>query len=520
MCDEGQVREPGPRSIFQSIKKSKAKAKEHKASIAERQRAEANSTPYKHVVRHAKSDAMSAAPPNSNNEEMKSKLVAAWEKKRELQAEEGNPDGLPNMGRRPSSVRSAPASFARLYSRSNAPFYWKDGKTPRGFDPAYHLVGLEAAEKAARPFATNNAPIVWKEGRAPEGYDQFNNPIEGKGDGKGKGKGKAIELRPYIPDPEDVERMKRALEKLDQGAAMIEVPRARRQSFHGHSHYVDQSSQPAPASGRRRSKVRDPTIPPVPPVPEKWKAVQQQQTADPQQQLQDTDEVSQRTSITSVGSTAELPTTTPNTTVSTTPDDASFEEKDSGEPHKQGQPAASTSTTAAEPLLNLARANSHRTRHQVRTVKENSSDKPVGLENSEADGVTVCDFAATAKATTVGFQAETSDELAPTGTPPAQPSPTLQSRESSQSRTCFHQFGLPLAPNSASLPPSLSSSPATTPVPARTPRKLQRKSVMREHLAQATAFAPPPAPEASRKKSSKAFFSFWKKTSTMENSAA
>ncbi|KAH8912795.1 hypothetical protein BR93DRAFT_984064 [Coniochaeta sp. PMI_546] len=49
-------------SVFSMIKKGRQAAKEHAAKQAERQAAEAAKTPYKHIPRHAASDALSAGP--------------------------------------------------------------------------------------------------------------------------------------------------------------------------------------------------------------------------------------------------------------------------------------------------------------------------------------------------------------------------------------------------------------------------------------------------------------------------
>ncbi|KAI0894905.1 hypothetical protein F4806DRAFT_101451 [Annulohypoxylon nitens] len=117
-------------SVFSLIKRGRAQAKEHNAKQAERAKEETVKLPYRHVVTHAASDALSGAP--SSWKHVDKPRIMEQNKRRTAMANDHNTVGLPRVGSSLSyvsyaSVYGTPVvPLPKNYSYNNIPSTWRD----------------------------------------------------------------------------------------------------------------------------------------------------------------------------------------------------------------------------------------------------------------------------------------------------------------------------------------------------------------------------------------------------------
>ncbi|KAI2465511.1 hypothetical protein F4781DRAFT_23975 [Annulohypoxylon bovei var. microspora] len=118
-------------SVFSIIKRGRAQAKEHSAKKAERAKEEAVKLPYKHVVSHAASDALSGVPSSWKHAD-RPKIMEQNKRRTAIMANESNMAGLPRVGSSLSyvsyaSVYGTPVvPLPKNYSYNNVPTSWRD----------------------------------------------------------------------------------------------------------------------------------------------------------------------------------------------------------------------------------------------------------------------------------------------------------------------------------------------------------------------------------------------------------
>lgn len=86
-------------SIFSHIRRSREKAKEHNALVAEQKKKEQEQAPYKHIPTHAASDAIASAPPSMR--ETDRPKIQEQNRRRSAMAAHGhhmNMPGIPRVG--------------------------------------------------------------------------------------------------------------------------------------------------------------------------------------------------------------------------------------------------------------------------------------------------------------------------------------------------------------------------------------------------------------------------------------
>ncbi|KAI1142997.1 hypothetical protein F5Y05DRAFT_408451 [Hypoxylon sp. FL0543] len=118
-------------SVFSVIKRGRAQAKEHNEKKAEKAKEEAVKLPYKHVVTHAASDALSGAP--SSWKDTDKPRIMEQNKRRTAMMDSGtNMAGMPRVGSSLSygsfaSVYATPVvPLPRNYSYNNIPTSWRE----------------------------------------------------------------------------------------------------------------------------------------------------------------------------------------------------------------------------------------------------------------------------------------------------------------------------------------------------------------------------------------------------------
>ncbi|KAI0890433.1 uncharacterized protein GGS22DRAFT_13569 [Annulohypoxylon maeteangense] len=143
-------------SVFSLIKRGRAQAKEHNAKQAERAKEEAVKLPYRHVVSHAASDALSGAPSSWKHAD-RPRIMEQNKRRTAIMAKDPNTTGLPRVGSSLSYV-----SYASVYGTPVVPL--------------------------PRNYSYNNVPTSWRDQLANfhEGPDYFTQPVNG-GSTKGKG---------------------------------------------------------------------------------------------------------------------------------------------------------------------------------------------------------------------------------------------------------------------------------------------------------------------------------------------
>jgi hypothetical protein len=90
-------------SIFNSIRKSRQQAKEHKSKIAEQQKKEEQQEPYRHVPTHAAADAFASAPPSWRENTDKTRIIEQ-NRRRSAMAANGHHMNMPSIPRLGSSL--------------------------------------------------------------------------------------------------------------------------------------------------------------------------------------------------------------------------------------------------------------------------------------------------------------------------------------------------------------------------------------------------------------------------------
>ncbi|OTA69411.1 hypothetical protein K449DRAFT_396745 [Hypoxylon sp. EC38] len=118
-------------SVFSIIKRGRAQAKEHNAKKAEKAKEEAVKLPYKHVVTHAASDALSGAPSSWRHTD-KPKIMEQNKRRTAIMESETNMAGMPRVGNSLSygsfaSVYATPiVPLPKNYSYNNIPTSWRE----------------------------------------------------------------------------------------------------------------------------------------------------------------------------------------------------------------------------------------------------------------------------------------------------------------------------------------------------------------------------------------------------------
>ncbi|KAI1461967.1 hypothetical protein F4805DRAFT_453198 [Annulohypoxylon moriforme] len=142
-------------SVFSLIKRGRAQAKEHNAKQAERAKEESVKLPYRHVVTHAASDALSGAPSSWKHAD-RPRIMEQNKKRTAIMANDSNAAGLPRVGSSLSYV-----SYASVYGTPVVPL--------------------------PKNYSYNNVPTLWRDQLANfhEGPDYFTQPGSG-GSAKGK----------------------------------------------------------------------------------------------------------------------------------------------------------------------------------------------------------------------------------------------------------------------------------------------------------------------------------------------
>ncbi|KAI1093606.1 hypothetical protein F5B19DRAFT_113552 [Rostrohypoxylon terebratum] len=175
-------------SVFSLIKRGRAQAKEHNAKQAERAKEEAVKLPYRHVVTHAASDALSGAP--SSWKHVDRQRIMEQNKRRTAMANDHDTAGLPRVG---SSLPYVPYAsvygtpvvpLPKNYSYSNIPSAWRDqlgnsnegpdyfaqlgsGRSAKGKEPQY--IRTPASLGPASRFSLGQSSILSSKGVSHDG---------------------------------------------------------------------------------------------------------------------------------------------------------------------------------------------------------------------------------------------------------------------------------------------------------------------------------------------------------------
>ncbi|KAI1105280.1 hypothetical protein F4804DRAFT_331526 [Jackrogersella minutella] len=118
-------------SVFSIIRRGRAQAKEHNAKQAEKAKEESVKLPYRHVVTHAASDALSGAPSSWKHAD-RTKIMEQNKRRTAIMAGETNMAGMPRVGSSLSyvsyaSVYATPVvPLPKNYSYNNVPTPWRE----------------------------------------------------------------------------------------------------------------------------------------------------------------------------------------------------------------------------------------------------------------------------------------------------------------------------------------------------------------------------------------------------------
>ncbi|KAI1408819.1 hypothetical protein F5Y13DRAFT_98382 [Hypoxylon sp. FL1857] len=118
-------------SVFSMIKRGRQQAREHNAKRAEKEKEEAVKLPYKHVVTHAASDALSGVPSSWKHDD-KHRIMEQNKRRTAIMDGETNMAGMPRVGSSLTygsfaSVYATPVvPLPRNYSYNNIPTSWRE----------------------------------------------------------------------------------------------------------------------------------------------------------------------------------------------------------------------------------------------------------------------------------------------------------------------------------------------------------------------------------------------------------
>ncbi|KAI1210002.1 uncharacterized protein F4807DRAFT_81531 [Annulohypoxylon truncatum] len=171
-------------SVFSIIKRGRAQAKEHNAKQAEKAKEEAVKLPYRHVVTHAASDALSGAPSGWKHVD-RPRIMEQNRRRTAIMANNPNTAGLPRVGSSLSyvsyaSVYGTPVvPLPKNYSYNNVPTSWRDQLANSHEGPEYFsLTGSGGSTKGKEPEHVRVPPSM---GPAPRLSPGQSSTISSKG---------------------------------------------------------------------------------------------------------------------------------------------------------------------------------------------------------------------------------------------------------------------------------------------------------------------------------------------------
>lgn len=146
-------------SIFNSIRKSRQQAKEHKSKIAEQQKKEEQQEPYRHVPTHAAADAFASAPPSWRENTDRTRIIEQ-NRRRSAMAANGHHMNMPSVPRIGSGL-----SYVS----------YPGNQTPRGRMPrAYSAMGISPYPDGSRDIIYSIPDVAYSEPASLKNYS----PVE------------------------------------------------------------------------------------------------------------------------------------------------------------------------------------------------------------------------------------------------------------------------------------------------------------------------------------------------------
>ncbi|KAI1381729.1 hypothetical protein F4677DRAFT_1880 [Hypoxylon crocopeplum] len=154
-------------SVFSLIKRGREQAKEHNAKKAERDREESVKLPYRHVVTHAATDALSGAPSSWKHAD-RPRIMEQNKRRTAMAASETNMAGMPRVGSSLSyvsyaSVYATPVvPLPKNYSYSNIPASWREqlANFQEGSDYFSHPGSVGSAKGKGREYVSPSTSAV------------------------------------------------------------------------------------------------------------------------------------------------------------------------------------------------------------------------------------------------------------------------------------------------------------------------------------------------------------------------